>query len=210
LPGLVAVICFVIIVGSKYLSGLANWVEVLLFIIGFLLLLVEIFVIPGFGIAGISGIICMLAGLLGMLFENLPSKSPWPWPQDAIAWNDFTSGIMALCVGVIGSVVFAWIISRYLPKTQIPFLSGLFLVPANRGKGGLKTISMTAPPESEIRSVKVGDIGQVVSALRPAGTAEFGEIMVDVVAESEFLDTGAKIEIIQIHGNRVVVRAVKE
>lgn len=210
IPGLVAVICFVTIVGSKYLSGLANWVEVLLFIVGILLLLVEIFVLPGFGIAGISGIICMLAGLLGMLFENLPNKSPWPWPQDAIAWNDFTSGVIALCLGVIGSVIIAWFISKYLPKTQIPFLSGLFLVPTSRGRGGLKKISMTAPPKSEIRSVDVGDTGLVVSTLRPTGTVKFGEAMVDVVAESEFLDKGTKVEIIRIHGNRVVVRAVEE
>jgi len=210
LPGLVAVICVVIIVGSKYLIGLANWVEVLLFIIGVLLLLVEIFILPGFGIAGISGIICMIAGLLGMLFENLPNKNPWPWPQDAMAWSDFTSGVMALCLGVIGSVVFAWIISRYLPKTQIPFLSGLFLVPTNRGKGGVKTISLTAPPDSEKRTVAVGDIGQVVSTLRPIGTARFGDAIVNVVAESEFLDKGTKVEIMKIHGNRVVVRDVRE
>ncbi|MBN2317340.1 MAG: hypothetical protein JXM79_25680 [Sedimentisphaerales bacterium] len=210
LPGLVAVICFVIIVGSKYLIGLANWVEVLLFVIGVLLLLVEIFLLPGFGIAGITGIICMIIGLLGMLYENLPNKNPWPWPQDTMAWRDFTWGIMALCLGVIGSVVFAWIISKYLPKTQIPFLSGLFLVPTSPGKGGAKAISMTAPHDSEKHTVEVGDTGRVVSTLRPIGTARFGDVLVNVVAESEFIDKGAKIEIIQIHGNRVVVRAVRE
>jgi membrane-bound serine protease (ClpP class) len=52
LPGLVAAICFAIIIGSKYLVGMANWVEVALFFIGVLLLMVEIFVLPGFGIAG--------------------------------------------------------------------------------------------------------------------------------------------------------------
>jgi membrane-bound serine protease (ClpP class) len=57
LPGLVAVICFAIIIGSKYLIGLANWVEVALFIVGILLLLVEFFVLPGFGIAGKLGCI---------------------------------------------------------------------------------------------------------------------------------------------------------
>jgi membrane-bound serine protease (ClpP class) len=210
LPGLIAVSCFVIIVGSKYLSGLANWVEVLLFVVGVLLLLVEIFILPGFGIAGILGMIFVIAGLLGMLFENLPTKNPWPWPQDAVAWSDFTSGIMALCLGVIGSVVFAWIISKYLPKTQIPFLSGLFLVPTNRGKGGVKTISMTAPHDSKIRSVEIGDTGKVVTTLRPIGTAQFGDAIVNVVAESEFLEKGTKVEIINIHGNRVIVRAVKE
>ncbi|MHC4220821.1 MAG: NfeD family protein, partial [Planctomycetota bacterium] len=62
LPGLVAVICFTIIIGSKYLIGLANWVEVALFITGILLLMVEIFVLPGFGIAGVMGITCVMVG----------------------------------------------------------------------------------------------------------------------------------------------------
>ena len=93
LPGLAAVICFVIIIGSKYVVGLANWVEVALFAVGILLLLVEIFVLPGFGLAGITGIICIIAGVFGMLIKNPPDRLPWP--QDAIAWSDFTWGAVS-------------------------------------------------------------------------------------------------------------------
>ncbi|MHC5139216.1 MAG: NfeD family protein, partial [Planctomycetota bacterium] len=50
LPALLAVTCLVILVGSRYLIGMANWIEVALLCIGFLLLMVEIFVIPGFGV----------------------------------------------------------------------------------------------------------------------------------------------------------------
>ena len=208
LPGLIAVICFAIIIGSKYLVGLANWVEILLFIVGILLLLVEIFVLPGFGIAGILGIICIFVGLFGMLVKNPPDSLPWP--QDALAWNDFTSGLIALCLGVIGSIVLAWLISKYLPKTEIQFLSGLFLVPKVRGKDEIRNINMTQPPENKIEAVKVGDIGKVVSTLRPTGKAKFGEAIVDVVAEAEFLTKGTKVQIIKIHGNRVVVQPAIE
>ncbi len=68
---------------------------------------------------------------------------------------------------------------------------------------------MTAPPESETVSVDVGDIGEVVSTLRPTGKAKFADAMVDCVAEAEFLDKGTKVEIIEIHGNRVVVKQVE-
>ena len=54
----------------------------------------------------------------------------------------------------------------------------------------------------------MGDAGQVVSTLRPTGKARFGNAIVDVVAEARFLDKGTKVEIIEIHGNRVVVKAV--
>ena len=208
LPGLAAVTCFVIIIGSKYLVGMANWVEVALFAVGILLLLVEIFVLPGFGVAGFAGIACIFVGLFGMLVKNPPGE--FPWPQDAIAWSDFTSGILALCLGIVGFAILAWLITKYLPKTENEFLSGLFLVPAAGGQGSAAHVSMTTPPESETRSVKVGDTGQVVLTLRPTGKARFGDAMVDVVAEAEFIDKGSKVEIIEIHGNRVVVKVLEE
>jgi membrane-bound serine protease (ClpP class) len=69
---------------------------------------------------------------------------------------------------------------------------------------------MTSPPSGETKSVQVGERGEVVSALRPAGKAKFGAAIVDVVAEAEFLEKGTPVVIIEIHGNRVVVRGVKE
>ncbi|NOR66139.1 MAG: hypothetical protein GQ528_02135, partial [Woeseiaceae bacterium] len=129
LPGLAAVICFVIIIGSKYMVGMANWLEVVLFAVGILLLLVEIFVLPGFGIAGFSGIACILVGLFGMLVKNPPDE--FPWPQDAIAWSDFTWGVAGLFLGFTGFILLAWLLSKYVPRLQ--FLSGLILVPASAG-----------------------------------------------------------------------------
>lgn len=203
LPGLVAVICFTIIIGSKYLHGMANWVEVALFVTGIILLLIEIFVLPGFGIAGFTGILCILVGLFGMLVKNPPDRLPWP--QDVPAWNDFTWGVVGLASGFLGFVVLAWILTKYLPKFQ--FLSGLILLPTAAKKGVEFEVSMTAPHEGETKIVNVGDVGEVVSTLRPTGKARFGDAIVDVVAEADFLDKGTEIEIIEIHGNRVVVKA---
>ncbi len=204
LPGLAAVICFVIIIGSKYLVDLANWVEVALFVIGFLLLMIEIFVLPGFGIAGFLGITCILFGLFGMLIKNPPGELPWP--RDAFAWKDFTDGVIALSGGFVGFVVLAWLLAKYLPKLQ--FLNGLILVPTAAKQGSEFEVSMTIPPESKTVSVNVGELGEVISTLRPTGKAKFGDAIVDVVAEAEFLDKGTKVEIIEIQGNRVVVKAV--
>lgn len=202
LPGLVAVICVVIIIGSKYLAELANVVEVALFILGILLLLVEFLVLPGFGIAGFLGIVCIFAGLFGMLIKNPPDKLPWP--QDAIAWSDFTWGVVGLSGGFVGFIILAWLLSKYLPRMQ--FLSGLILAPAVPRQSSEIPLSMTTPPESKTVNVNMGDTGEVVSKLRPTGKAKFGEAIVDVVAEGEFLDKGTKVEIIEIHGNRVVVK----
>jgi membrane-bound serine protease (ClpP class) len=204
LPGLVALICFVIIIGSKYLTGMANWIEVALFVVGLILLCIEVFILPGFGIPGILGISCIAAGLFGMLIKNPPDKIPWP--QTQMDWVLFTNGVLGLVIGFVGFLVFAWLTARYLPKME--FFSGLILMPATTKKPGEIAVSMTAPPDSEQLTVNIGDTGQVVSTLRPIGKAKFANAIVDVVAEAEFLDKGTKVEIIEIHGNRVVVKAV--
>jgi len=205
LPGMVAVICITIIVGSKYLIGLANWLEVALFIVGVLLLLIELFVLPGFGIAGFLGIICMLGGLFGMLVRNPPDKIPWP--ETAFDWQIFTSGALGLVFGFAGFVILAWILAKYLPRLEV--LTGLMLTPAVAKKGTEFEVSMTAPPERKLPSVNIGDVGQVVSTLRPTGKVRFGDAIVDCVAQAQFLDKGTAVKIMEIHGNMVVVKEQK-
>lgn len=203
LPGLVAVIGFALIIGSKYLVGMANWVEVVLFGLGILLLLIEIFVLPGFGVAGVLGVLCILAGVFGMLVRNPPNRLPWP--QSNLDWRLFTYNVFGLSLGLVGFAAMVWLWGKYLPKLQ--FLSGLILVPTVPKQGSETQVSMTTLPERQDRGVSVGDAGEVVSTLRPAGKARFGEAIVDVVAEGAFLETGTKVIIVEIYGNRVVVKA---
>ena len=204
LPGLVAVICVVVIIGSKYLVGMANWLEVAIFVVGIILLLVEIFVIPGFGIAGITGIACIIAGGFGMLVRNAPDEMPWP--KSEFDWMLFTQGLISLLFGIVGFVICASLFAKYFPKMKL--LSGLILSPS-AGSSDIKMgVVATTGLEGENPQVEVGMIGVVISPLRPIGSAKFGEVVVDVVARAEFLDKGAKVEIIEIHGNRVVVGKV--
>jgi membrane-bound serine protease (ClpP class) len=202
LPGLVAVICFAILFGSRYLVGLANWVDVAAFIIGVVLLIIELFALPGFGITGILGVLFMAAGLLGMFLPNRPDELPWP--KTSFDWKLLENGVWTLGAGFVGFVILARILARYIPK--IRFLSGLVMLPAEGG-GIESPISMTAPPEN-IAKLEVGQTGFVVTTLRPAGKAQFGDMLVDVVAQGEFLSKGTEIKIVRISGNRIVVEAV--
>jgi membrane-bound serine protease (ClpP class) len=65
---------------------------------------------------------------------------------------------------------------------------------------------MTTVRTSESKQINIGDTGEVVSTLRPTGKVKFGDAIVDVVAEADFLDKGCEVEIIKIYGNKVVVR----
>jgi membrane-bound serine protease (ClpP class) len=205
LPGLVAAICFVIIVFSKYLTGLANWVEIILLLTGIVLLLIEFFVLPGFGIAGILGIVFVLFGLFGMLLRNPPGQVPWP--TSVGDWSSLRQGVFGLALGLGGFFVGVAILSRYLPR--IKFLSGLMLMPTPAPARGAGRPSETHPPESAGPDLEVGHVGVAITKLRPAGKAKFGDAVVDVVATAEFLDVGASVQIVEVHGNRVVVRSTE-
>lgn len=207
IPALLAVACGVIIVGSKYLVGLANWIEIAAVIVGLILLLVEIFVIPGFGIAGISGIICLMLGLFGMLVKNTPDQIPWP--RNDIDWDIFLNGMLGLIGGVTGFVILAALVARFLPKME--FMSGLILAPSLSPGGATSPVSTDMPDQArgDNQKLKVGSRGVVTSTLRPIGTAMFADELVDVVAAAEFIEKGTEIEVKEIHGNRVVVRKVR-
>lgn len=204
LPSLLAVVCLVILVGSKYLTGMANWFEVALLALGFVLLMVEIFVIPGFGVAGFGGIVCILAGLFGMLVKNAPDEIPWP--DSDYAWSVFTDGLSAFALGFLLFMVLAFILGKYLDR--LPFLQRLVLKTANIGEK--LSISRTSEPPDVENPVNIGQSGEVVSALRPAGRAKFGGSIIDVVADGAYIETGKTVKVLEVHGNRVVVTEVRE
>lgn len=206
LPGLVALICFVIIIGSKYLVGLANWVEVALFIAGLLLLLVEIFVLPGFGIAGVLGIICMLFGLFGMLIRNSPGELPWP--HTPLDWEVFERNVYGLLGGIVTFLIGLPILARYLPK--IPVARRLVLAgPQEPAEMGAAAGWAAAKPSAET-PVQAGQKGISLSQLRPAGKAEFGGLRLDVVSGGELIEAGRQIIVEVVEGNRIVVREIPE
>ena len=204
LPGLVAVICFAIIIGSKYLVGLANWVEVAIFVAGVILLLVEIFVLPGFGVVGVLGIICMVFGLFGMLIRNAPGELPWP--KTPLDWELFERNVYGLLGGFVTFLIGMPIIARYLPK--IPVARRLVLAtPQGTVEVGAGAAWATADTSTEI-PVQVGQKGISLSQLRPAGKAEFGNLRLDVVSGGELIEAGIQIIVDVVEGNRIVVREI--
>ena len=202
LPGLIALICFVVIIGSKFLIGMANWVEVALFVAGVLILLVDLIFFPSMGFLAVIGLVCMIFGLFGMLIKNPPGRLPWP--ETDFDWQWFLSQVWAIVIGFAGFVIIAGFLRKYLPRSN--FFNRLMLTPATAKTGTEFEVSMTAPAQEQQQGVRVGDIGEALSLLRPAGKAKFGDAFVDVVAEGEYISKGEKIKITEIHGNRVVVR----
>jgi membrane-bound serine protease (ClpP class) len=197
-PGLLAISALAILFGSRYLTGLAQWWEVALFAVGLLLLALEIFVIPGFGVAGILGILFCVVGLLAILIANAPDKLPIP--STDLDWTMFGNGLFAIGAGFVCALIGAAMLSRVLPK--VPVASRLVLASAEH---------VEAAPVSEQSAfvrIKPGQTGTVETLCRPVGKAWFGEELLDVTCEGGFLRPGQKIRVVRFEGNRVVVEKV--
>ncbi len=198
-PGAVALIALGIFLGAPYVTGLANIWEILLVVVGLVLIAVEVFVIPGFGIAGISGILLLIIGLLATFMPDEPGRLPIYWPQLQPGLDGLKAGVQTIGAAMGLSIVGMVMLSRYLPR--LPYLRSI--IPAN------PTPSDVMIEDPYRGAALVGDVGSVVGQLRPAGKARFGERLVDVVTEGDLIDDGERVEVVERRGNRVVVRRIK-
>ena len=197
--GGLAIACFAVIFGSHYLIGLAHWWEIGLFLLGLILIGLEIFVIPGFGIAGVSGIACCVIGLIASVgVPNAPTE--FPWPQTDLDWSWFASGVYALGLGFAGGVIAAVILAQFLPK--IPIASRLVLGQAQAASDA------PATQDAPIMHIKVGDTGTVETMCRPVGTVRFGKELCDATADGTTIGVGAKVRVIERMGNQLIVKEV--
>ncbi|HID22091.1 MAG TPA: peptidase, partial [Planctomycetaceae bacterium] len=205
--GIMAALCFSLFFWSRFLGGTAGWLEVVLFVLGLILILLEIFVIPGFGVFGISGGLAVLAALI------LASQT-FVIPHTAAQLEEMTWTLGTLSAAVVCVIAMAVVLSKYLP--QMPILNRMILAPpgavedsdpdAPRLRPDLTVVS--AWPEAQDKRTLVGQRGVAISPLRPAGKAQFGDQFVDVISEGPFVEPGSRIEVIEVSGNRVLVREV--
>lgn len=185
LGGLISMMSLGLFFGSSLLLGLAGWEEVLLLGLGIIALGIEVFLLPGFGIAGVIGIVLIAASMLLALVGSTPSSA------DLLQ----AAAVLGASVVVTGAVLVTWI--RHLPYSER--WSGLFLRASTDAGEGF----VSALPRPEL----VGRTGRAVTDLRPSGTASFEDERLDVVTEGEFVKAGTTITVVRSDGYRHVVRA---
>ena len=183
--GLVGMTSLALFFGSSYLVGLAGWEEVLLLAGGVIALAVEVFLLPGFGLAGVLGI-----GLFGAAIVLAMTGT-------AATLSDFSRALAVLGASAVITiaVIYAWV--RHLPNSTR--LTGLLLRDGLPAEGGF----ISAP----VREDLIGREGVAMTDLRPSGTALVGEERVDVVTEGEFISQGSALRVLRSEGYRLVVRA---
>ncbi len=190
-PGTIAIICFSVVFASNGLLGNVGSLEILLFVAGIVLLVVEVFVLPGFGVVGVSGIALMAAGLV-------LSRQDFVLPSLDWQWGVLRRNLLVVLASLGGGLVVFAAAARFVPKIG-PFRH-LVLSSAQTTDQGF---SVQPPQET---AGLVGRRGTAVTPLRPVGKAAFGDDVMVVASEGEFLESGTSVEIVEASANRVVVR----
>ncbi|MHB9040195.1 MAG: NfeD family protein [Melioribacteraceae bacterium] len=185
LPGTIAVIALALFFGSGYILQLASAFEIVIFIIGVILLLLEIFVIPGFGIVGVLGILMMIAGLF---FGLVPDFVMTDYSTLSMAIVQFASVFVL-------AAIFIFILSKLLPKSTI--WNRLILQDNIVTKSGYAT----RPSFDHL----IGAEGTALTTLRPAGSAMINGERIDVVTEGDYINHDSEIVVKAVEGSKVVV-----
>jgi membrane-bound serine protease (ClpP class) len=197
LPGVVALVALALFLGAPYLTGLASLWAILLVVAGLALVLVEIFLVPTFGVAGIAGIVMVLVGLVASFVPaDWPEEGPLFWPHSEYAWTALRNGMLSVSVSLVASMAGMILLSRHFQR--MPYLSRLVLANPKPQEVSLEDWFGGLP--------EPGQIGVAIGPLRPAGKARFAGKVVDVVAESDFIEAGQPVQVGERVGNRVVVR----
>ena len=195
--GFVAAVAFILYFWSHFLDGSATWLEVILFLSGTLFLLIEVFVLPGFGIFGLGG------GVL-VVFALVMASQKFFIPKTEAQLDELRTSITVVAGAGVGMMFLAWALRHYLP--QAPVFSRIMLEPPPSEDQHLRSEREALADYAHLTGV----VGKATTDLLPAGKALIGDELIDVIAESEPIDRGAAVIVVDAQANRVVVRVAEQ
>ncbi len=193
LPGAVALACFGTFFAANLLLGQVGSLEIVLFVCGLALLVFEIFVIPGFGVAGITGIVSLVLSFVLTMQDYVVPQYEWQWRLTG-------RNLLFVGAGTLGAVLLAGLFAMLVKDTRL--FRRLMLatsLPAEEG--------YTAQGVSE-RDRYLGKSGTARTDLRPVGNVIIGSEVVQAESEGGYIDRGVEVRVVRVDGNRIVVKAV--
>ena len=188
-PGAIGLASLGLFFWGHWLVRLAGWEEILLVALGVVLLALEVFVLPGFGITGVLGILALLGGFVLSLIGA------------GVTGAGLLSAVGRVSLSLLIALGASLALLRFLPR--LPYGRRLVL------DTGLNALAgYASAPETDRRWI--GKRGTALSPLRPAGIAELDGERVDVVSQGEYIESNTLIEVVRVDGNRIVVRRASD
>ncbi len=207
IPGFVAVAAFALFFFGHYvagsLAGQETFVVALVFVIGMILIGVELFAAPGTVVPGLLGFVCVMLALVYAMsgWEVAPPAGETPSAAGS-TFNlaTYATGFRNFALGATGAAVLITMLALWLPALR-PFRA-LVLEAAAGGTAG------DAPAAKAAAKAHVGDTGITRSALRPYGTVEIGGDLVEATIEGDYAQSGTPVRVCEVRGEKIVVEAV--
>jgi membrane-bound serine protease (ClpP class) len=197
LAGVVSAICFALFFLGHYLAGLAGWEVVALFILGVILVLIEIlFFAHSTIVFGMVGVFLMIASLLWTMIDRYPQQPFLP------TGKMLAIPLLNMFIALVGAMIVIALLARYLPRTG--FYRRFALIDSNPPGPSL---AGTPRHFATALALAPGMQGTAITVLRPSGKARFADHVVDVVTEGEFIARETPVTVIQTDGMRVVVKS---
>ncbi|MBU4485793.1 MAG: nodulation protein NfeD [Candidatus Delongbacteria bacterium] len=181
--GTVGIIALILFFGSHYIINLADHIEIIIFLVGLILLLLEIFVIPGFGLAGILGILAIFTSFFMTLIGDNPSG------------DDLMNAGATLSSSFILSIIGIYFMTKYLPDSK--FLDFIIIRNQEEKGSGVKT--------SKHLTELTGKSGIASTDLRLSGKIEIENIVYQAISANEYINSGEKVKVSKVEGNKVIV-----
>jgi len=199
LPGIISAICFALFFLGHYLAGLAGWEVVGLFVLGVVLVIIEIlFFAHSTIVFGVVGVFLILASLFWAMIDRYPGETFFP------TGHALAVPLLNLFLALIGAAIVIALLARYLPRTSIYRRFALMTSnPPGPSLAGIPREFATA------MDLLPGTEGISLSILRPSGKARFLDQIVDVITQGEFIPPNTSITVVRRDGMRVVVKAAR-
>ncbi|MCO5280743.1 MAG: hypothetical protein M9931_06770 [Chitinophagales bacterium] len=192
-PAAVSLLAAALYFAPLYLEGLAaNW-EIIAFAIGIVLILAEIFVIPGFGLAGISGIVLTISGLALAMLRNVNFDFSF------VSTDEIGRSFFMVVIAMITPLILLVAFGQQLFNS--PFFEKL------APKDNLSSHKGFSVQENTLKNL-VGASGKTITDLRPAGKATINNERLEVISEGDFISSGTEVKVLRIQGNYLVVTKI--
>ena len=194
IPGFIALTCFALFFWMKFLAGTAEWLELIAFVLGLICIAIEVFVLPGFGIFGIGGVLLTLLGIILM-------SQTFVVPENSFQMQILNQGIWTALAAIFGLV--GGLVAMRFMLPHVPLMRGLMMEPANESH-------ITEAEKLADYSDLLGQTGIASTPLRPAGKIKIGEDLIQVVSDGTVVAAGQAVRVTEVNGTRVVVEPVEE
>jgi membrane-bound ClpP family serine protease len=196
LPGFISAVSFLLFFWANFLHGTAGWLEILLFAAGLGCLALEIFVLPGFGVFGVGGILLVMASIV------LASQT-FVIPRNAYEWNQLPTSLYMLVAAGTGGFASLILVRKFVSRAPL-----------------FRRVALETPDGQSLERLRyqealvhfdhlLGKRGVAATQLTPCGKAQFGDDVVDVISDGDLIPRGSDIVVTEIRGNEIVVKALE-